>query len=235
MASFGHNSAVAAMGGGSRMYAISLDLDTETLEQSYDGPSWRNAYADIRNTLRESGFEWQQGSVYFGTDDAVACVLAAQRLTRRYPWFRPSVRDIRMLRIEESNGSRPGHRRCADPLSACEPIERAPESATVAAFAPSSRISARRGAGHAGVGCGRHRWTWIRRSAAVRTFPEWSGRRGRRRQSMGGSESAQDGLRRGATHRTETLRSGIVRRTDRAAGGSAAANEVEAAPGTCAS
>jgi virulence-associated protein VapD len=88
------------------MYAISFDLDTETLEQSYDGPSWRNADADIRNTLRESDFEWQQGSVYFGTDkvDAVTCVLAVQQLTRRYPWFRPSVRDIR---IEENNDLAP--------------------------------------------------------------------------------------------------------------------------------
>ncbi len=87
------------------MYAITFDLDTQVLEQSYGGASWRNAYADIRNALRESGFDWQQGSVYFGNDDvtAVTCVLAVQDLTRRYPWFRPSVRDIRMLRIEENN------------------------------------------------------------------------------------------------------------------------------------
>ena len=87
------------------MYAITFDLDTATLEQSYAGTSWRNAYADIRNALRSHGFDWQQGSVYFGDDtvNAVTCVLATQDLTRRFPWFRPSVRDMRMLRIEENN------------------------------------------------------------------------------------------------------------------------------------
>jgi len=29
--------------------------------------------------------------------------LAAQALKRRFEWFQPSVRDIRMLRIEENN------------------------------------------------------------------------------------------------------------------------------------
>lgn len=87
------------------MYAITFDLDTKTLEQSYGGASWNNAYADIRNRLLSHGFDWQQGSVYFGGEavDAVTCVLAIQDLTRTYAWFRPSVRDIRMLRIEENN------------------------------------------------------------------------------------------------------------------------------------
>ena len=31
------------------------------------------------------------------------CVLTVQRLSRKYPWFKASVRDIRMLRIEENN------------------------------------------------------------------------------------------------------------------------------------
>jgi virulence-associated protein VapD len=87
------------------MYAISFDLDTQTLEQSYGNASWRNAYTDIRNALRAHGFTWQQGSVYFGDDSvtAVTCVLATQDLTRKFAWFRPSVRDMRMLRIEENN------------------------------------------------------------------------------------------------------------------------------------
>ncbi len=87
------------------MYAITFDLDTQTLEQSYGGTSRRNAYADIRSALRSNGFSWQQGSVYFGDDtvNAITCVLATQDLTRRFPWFRPSVRDMRMLRIEENN------------------------------------------------------------------------------------------------------------------------------------
>ena len=104
MSMIGHNRNRAG-----RMYAITFDLDTQTLEDSYGNPSWRNAYTDIRNVLREHGFNWRQGSVYFGDDDvtSVTCVLATQDLTRRFPWFRASVRDIRMLRIEENNDLAP--------------------------------------------------------------------------------------------------------------------------------
>lgn len=87
------------------MYAIVFDFDTETLEQLYPNNSWRNAYMDVRNYLTARGFEWQQGSTYFGDDsiDAVRCVRVVQRLAKKYPWFKPAVRDIRMLRIEENN------------------------------------------------------------------------------------------------------------------------------------
>jgi virulence-associated protein VapD len=89
-----------------RMYAITFDLDTDTLQQVYPGDSWRNAYTEIRRILIDGGFAWQQGSVYFGDPeriDAVTCVVTAQRLARDLPWFTESVRDIRMLRIEENN------------------------------------------------------------------------------------------------------------------------------------
>ena len=91
------------------MYAIVFDLDTATLEQTYSTPSWRNAYAEVRRVLEDRGFEWQQGSTYFGNETvtAVDCVLAVQELKRTYNWFQPSVRDIRMLRIEENNDLSP--------------------------------------------------------------------------------------------------------------------------------
>lgn len=97
---YGHNS-----GKGQRVYAISFDLDTKQLETLYPNTSWNNAYTDIRRVLERKGFEWKQGSVYFGdeTVDAVTCVLAAQHLANEFAWFTPSVRDIRMLRIEENN------------------------------------------------------------------------------------------------------------------------------------
>lgn len=93
-----------------RMYAIAFDLDTDTLQRAYGTPSWRHAYAEIRAILADEGFAWQQGSVNFGRPDrvdAVACVLAIQRLTRELPWFAASARDVRMLRIEENNDLRP--------------------------------------------------------------------------------------------------------------------------------
>lgn len=94
--------------GGGRMYAIVFDFDTETLEQLYPNASCRNAYMDVRNYLTSRGFEWKPGSTYFGDDtvDAVRCVTVVQRLAAKYSWFTPSVRDIRMLRIEENNDLR---------------------------------------------------------------------------------------------------------------------------------
>ena len=90
-------------------YAIVFDLDTEMLKQVYTSQSWNNAYADIRKVLEPLGFTWQQGSVYFGSGqiNAVKCVLAAQTLSQNYTWFKASVRDIRMLRIEEMNDLMP--------------------------------------------------------------------------------------------------------------------------------
>jgi len=95
--------------GKTRMYAIAFDLDTQTLKDSYPVESFNNAYMDIRKVLEKKGFDWQQGSVYFGNDtvDAVTCVLAVQQLRQTYPWFAASVRDIRMLRIEENNDLMP--------------------------------------------------------------------------------------------------------------------------------
>lgn len=92
------------------MYAISFDLDIESLKKNYSNDSYNDAYSEIRRVLvDEFGFDWQQGSVYFGGTivDAVSCVLAVQELASRYDWFMPSVRDIRMLRIEENNNLMP--------------------------------------------------------------------------------------------------------------------------------
>lgn len=91
-----------------RMYAIAFDMDIDSLRQNYGDP-YNNAYAEIRAILKRHGFAWQQGSVYFGGDqiNAVGCVLAAIELSHTLPWFAASVRDIRMLRIEELNDLMP--------------------------------------------------------------------------------------------------------------------------------
>lgn len=87
------------------MYAIAFSLDTERLKALYPNPSINNAFADIRRVLEPLGFKWMQESVYLGDGNinAVKCVLAAQKLSQNYDWFKESVRDIRMLRIEELN------------------------------------------------------------------------------------------------------------------------------------
>lgn len=91
-----------------RIYAINFDMDVESLKLNYGEP-YNHAYGEIRKLLQKKGFTWQQGSVYFGGDsiNAVTCVMAVIELTRTLPWFAASVRDIRMLRIEEFNDLMP--------------------------------------------------------------------------------------------------------------------------------
>lgn len=112
-------------GGGDtkRMYAIAFDLDTDTLKAAYHTASYTNAYTDIRARLSDHGFSWQQGSVYFGGDkvNAVSCVVAVIDLTNTFPWFAASVRDIRMLRIEENNDLRPAIEQALATLQAAAP------------------------------------------------------------------------------------------------------------------
>jgi virulence-associated protein VapD len=93
---------------GGCVYAIAFDVDIESLRQNYGDP-YNGAYADIKKALSKHGFTRQQGSVYFGdsTVTAVTCVLAAIDVSRKLPWFAASVRDIRMLRIEEFNDLMP--------------------------------------------------------------------------------------------------------------------------------
>ena len=99
---------------GKTMYAIAFDMDIELLRQNYGDPS-NNAYVEIRRVLKSHGFTWQQGSVYFGGEaiNAVTCVLAAMDLSRQLAWFAASVRDIRMMRIEELNDLMPAVQRGA--------------------------------------------------------------------------------------------------------------------------
>jgi virulence-associated protein VapD len=89
------------------MYAIAFDMDTKEMEARYGGPNWRHGYAEIGDILRTHGFDdHKQGSVYFGDRErvtAVTCVVAVQDVARQLPWFSASVRDIRMLRIEEED------------------------------------------------------------------------------------------------------------------------------------
>jgi virulence-associated protein VapD len=88
-----------------RLYAIAFDMDIEALRSAYGEP-YNGAY---RKILQKHGFTWQQDSAYFGGEriNAVTCVMAAIDLSRQLPWFAASVRDIRMMRIEELNDLMP--------------------------------------------------------------------------------------------------------------------------------
>ena len=96
------------------VYAIAFDLDIEKLRIHYGDP-YNNAYLEIRRVLEGHSFQWQQGSVYFGDSSVTAAtvMVAVIDLTGRLPWFAASVRDIRMLRIEELNDLMPVVQRIA--------------------------------------------------------------------------------------------------------------------------
>ena len=100
----------ALAGKETRVYAIAFDMDIESLRTHFGDP-YNSAYLEIRRVLEEHGFRWQQGSVYFGGPEinAVTCVLAAQDLARRLPWFPASVRDIRIANEKKWTPSYPNH------------------------------------------------------------------------------------------------------------------------------
>ncbi|MFO0806479.1 MAG: virulence factor [Gemmataceae bacterium] len=97
------------------VYAIAFDMDIEQLRLNYGDP-YNNAYLEIRRVLEGHGFQWQQGSVYFGdsTVTAATVMMAVMDLASKLQWFPASVRDIRMLRIEEMNDLLPVVERIVD-------------------------------------------------------------------------------------------------------------------------
>jgi virulence-associated protein VapD len=103
------------------VYAIAFDMDIEQLRTNYGDP-YNNAYLEIRRVLEGQGFLWQQGSVYFGGPPVTAAsvMVAVIELTTRLPWFAASVRDIRMLRIEELNDLMPVVQRLAGMSSSAD-------------------------------------------------------------------------------------------------------------------
>src|SRR5215213_3036561 len=96
------------------VYAIAFDMDIEQMRVHYGDP-YNNAYLEICRILERHQFQWQQGSVYFGGADVTAAtvMVAVIDLATQLPWFAASVRDIRMLRIEELNDLMPVVQRVA--------------------------------------------------------------------------------------------------------------------------
>jgi len=88
------------------IYALVLDLDQDSSEIER---------LEIRRILERHHFQWQQGSIYFGDASVTAAtvMVAVIDLATQLPWFASSVRDIRMLRIEELSDLMPFVQRVA--------------------------------------------------------------------------------------------------------------------------
>ncbi|RKV36172.1 virulence associated protein VapD [Helicobacter pylori] len=82
------------------MYALAFDLKTEILKkygrtlQAYDG---------LRQELEPLGFENTQGSVYVNHSkkNTLAQVYKAINKLSQIEWFKKSVRDIRVFKVED--------------------------------------------------------------------------------------------------------------------------------------
>ncbi len=82
------------------MFAISFDMVLKDLGQHYAGfPS--AAYKEIAQVLALNGFRPIQGSVYVNETESLVDVTNAMNALRGLQWFRNSVRDIRVFRIEQ--------------------------------------------------------------------------------------------------------------------------------------
>ena len=59
------------------------------------------AYADIRTSLSDFGFDWVQGSLYTCPNEDLANLFAALMALKALPWFATSVRDVRAFLVEQ--------------------------------------------------------------------------------------------------------------------------------------
>ena len=67
---------------------INFDLNKKSLEQYYD-KSWRNAYKEIKDFLKENGFEHRQWSGYVSKEklDTIDMILLSEKLRKTFPWL----------------------------------------------------------------------------------------------------------------------------------------------------
>lgn len=82
------------------MYAISFDLLISDLKENYGTP-YNNAYYDISVILEKYQFYRAQGSVYLTTQNDMANLMRAITALKSTQWFKHSVRDIKVFRVED--------------------------------------------------------------------------------------------------------------------------------------
>ncbi|MDR1341358.1 MAG: virulence protein [Prevotellaceae bacterium] len=82
------------------MYAITFDMVVADLKEHYGEP-YNNAYYEIKTILRNYEFYNTQGSVYLTEKTDMANLYRAIGALKKIEWFRKSVRDIRVFRVED--------------------------------------------------------------------------------------------------------------------------------------
>ncbi|MDE6482654.1 MAG: virulence protein [Rikenellaceae bacterium] len=82
------------------MYAIAFDMIIDDLKDNYGKP-YNNSYFEIKTILREFDFFSTQGGVYLTENNDMANLYRAINALKAKEWFRRSVRDIRVFRVED--------------------------------------------------------------------------------------------------------------------------------------
>lgn len=70
------------------------------LKKNYGEP-YNNAYYEISNVLEKYEFYNTQGSVYLTKNSDMANLLRAVMALKQVAWFKNSVRDLRVFRVED--------------------------------------------------------------------------------------------------------------------------------------
>ncbi len=83
-----------------KMFAIAFDMTISDLRETY-GDSYPNAYAEIRSILAKYDFYWIQGSTYASKENDLLKITQIMTELKEILWFRKSIRDIRVFKIED--------------------------------------------------------------------------------------------------------------------------------------
>jgi virulence-associated protein VapD len=84
------------------MFVIAFDLIVIAAEEHHPKGS-KQAYLDIRSTLKTFGFDRVQGSVYVAQTEDLSNLFRAIDALRALSWFGPSVKNIRAFRMEQGS------------------------------------------------------------------------------------------------------------------------------------
>lgn len=84
------------------MYAIVFDLKKESLEQHFQD-TYKTAFDEIAEELWQYGFEKSVGGIYINPSDqgGLKDVYRAVNRLSKIDWFKKSLRDISVFKIED--------------------------------------------------------------------------------------------------------------------------------------
>lgn len=82
-------------------YAIVFELDLPALQ--VHGVSYSQAYAECKRFFATHDFTSVQTGLYFGAPNktSVDCVVLVQEMAKAHQWFASSVKELKLLKLDE--------------------------------------------------------------------------------------------------------------------------------------